>query len=398
MSVRRSQHWKLPGHSCTIAHAAHAMRRGTHHAPCQKDLPTAGGYSTGNRRGHSTATASMTPWSSSECGADQRRERNETVAFLFGATCNQLAASTGGCSCESGSAILSADPRSTRSSHAGAGFGAGLGAFFDRWVHVSPRVLRSNWVVMALMRSDRDLGGGLGTGAVTVGSAGSGVGGRAAAAAASLASAAAAASFAAANLAARSERVDVVVASWSESESESESVVLAHLLRTLTVHGDADGFPRHLARRPSGLAGSAGARVGASTVGGVGAAAADADGTFDERKPRRPCGVIVASTSTHSALSDTAFPPCSSSIVYRPLSASNESTRARIPLNSGLATSFCTITRAPAGSGHIVGLLLLGRNGKIPLNFRVPKEDDAGYTCLDYQRDYPACSASPLKR
>ena len=174
--------------------------------------------------------------------------------------------------------------------------------------------------------------------------------------------------------------------------------MLAHLLRTLTVHGDADGFLGLLARRLSGLAGSAGARVGAWNVGGVGAAAADADGAFDDRKLRRPCGVIVASTSTHSALSDTAFPPCSSSIVYRPLSASNESTRARIPLNSGLATSFCTITRAPAGSGHICLFLLLGRNGKIPLNFRAPKEDDAGYSSVDYQQDYPACSASPLKR
>ena len=77
--------------------------------------------------------------------------------------------------------------------------------------------------------------------------------------------------------------------------------MLAHLLRTLTVHGDADGFLGLLARRLSGLAGSAGARVGAWNVGGVGAAAADADGAFDDRKLRRPCGVIVASTSTHSA-------------------------------------------------------------------------------------------------
>ena len=55
--------------------------------------------------------------------------------------------------------------------------------------------------------------------------------------------------------------------------------------------------------------------------------------------------------ATHSALSDSSF-PSSSETAYRPVRASKDTTRANLPLCSGLATSRCTSTREPAGSGR----------------------------------------------
>ena len=56
--------------------------------------------------------------------------------------------------------------------------------------------------------------------------------------------------------------------------------------------------------------------------------------------------------ATHSAFSDSSF-PSSSATAYRPVRASNDSTLARLPLCSGLATSRYTSTRVPAGSNRI---------------------------------------------
>jgi hypothetical protein len=55
--------------------------------------------------------------------------------------------------------------------------------------------------------------------------------------------------------------------------------------------------------------------------------------------------------ATHLALSDSSF-PSSSAAAYRPARASNDSTRARLLLCSGLAISRCTSTRVPVGSGR----------------------------------------------
>ncbi len=55
--------------------------------------------------------------------------------------------------------------------------------------------------------------------------------------------------------------------------------------------------------------------------------------------------------ATHSALSDSSF-PSSSETAYRLVRASKDTTRARLPLCSGLAMSRCTSTRVPAGSGR----------------------------------------------
>ncbi len=49
-------------------------------------------------------------------------------------------------------------------------------------------------------------------------------------------------------------------------------------------------------------------------------------------------GAAHPARATHSALSDSSL-PSSSATAYRPVRASNDSTRARLPLNSGLATS-----------------------------------------------------------
>ena len=64
-----------------------------------------------------------------------------------------------------------------------------------------------------------------------------------------------------------------------------------------------------------------------------------------------PGSAIASARTTHSTLSDSSF-PSSSATAYRPVRASNDSTRARLPLCSGLATSRCTSTRVPAGSNR----------------------------------------------
>ena len=65
--------------------------------------------------------------------------------------------------------------------------------------------------------------------------------------------------------------------------------------------------------------------------------------------------------ATHSALSDSSLPSSSASS-YRPVRALNDSTRARLPLCSGLATSRCTSKLASA-SGQQSRRVCSGRCG-----------------------------------
>ena len=61
-------------------------------------------------------------------------------------------------------------------------------------------------------------------------------------------------------------------------------------------------------------------------------------------------GSSVPPNTTDSALSLSSFPSSSSATVYRPAGSSKDSTRARLPLYSGLETRPCSATRLPVGS------------------------------------------------